>query len=122
MAGFDRDDESLDEQQSEALRTVARTLDGLAELADEGFPEAPPNTPGDAPQAITATDSQFAETWQEIRACVQTHLRTSDLNEYLGRDPFAVVSIDAYPPGNRSMTLSVRYEQQGALKIDIENP
>lgn len=122
MTAFDLDDESLDERRPKALHTVARTLDELAELAEGGLPEADETTPTDAPHNIDGAETQFAETWREIRACVQTHLQTSALNESLDRDPFAVVSIDAHPPANKAMTLSVRYGQEGALKIDISNP
>lgn len=122
MAAFDLDDESLDERQPEAFRTAARTLDGLADIAEGDLPSADWTAHEDDPQNITETETQFAETWREIKACVETHLERTALDESLDREPFAAVSISGYPPANQEMSLSVRYDQSGLLKVDIDEP
>ena len=74
------------------------------------------------PQDITETETRFSEAWTAIKACVETHLQRTALDESLDREPFAAISISGHPPANQEMTLSVRYERSGLLKADIDEP
>ncbi|EMA56364.1 hypothetical protein [Halococcus thailandensis] len=121
MAAFDLDNESLDVRQSKAINTVVRTLDERAELARGELPEADRIAQEDAPQVIEI-GIQFAETVIDIGGCVDTYPQTNALKKPSDRDPFATVSIDAYPPTNQAMTLPARYEQQRVPKIGVNNP
>jgi hypothetical protein len=120
MAAFDLDDESISEQESGALRAVARALDGLAGSAKEPL-KTDQVAQEDAPQ-IVKIGIQFAETLIDIGGCVDTYPQTNALKKSVDRDPFATVSIDAYPPANQTMTLPAWYEQQRVPKIGVNNP
>ena len=122
MAGFDLENESPDTRRVEAFRTVARTFDGLADIAEGGLPGINRTASEDDLQDITETDTPFAEAWADNTECVETHLEGTTLDNVLDRDAFGALAISRHPPADRALTLTVQYDQQGTLTADIDDP
>lgn len=121
MVAFDLDKICL-EKQGKMLCTVTRLFDAIANITEEGLPSANWTVHEDDPQKVTETETQFVEVWTEIKHCVETHLDETSLDESPDQNPFATVSIDGRPPANQAMTVSLRHERSGQIKIGIDEP
>ena len=122
MAGFVLENASPDTRRAEAFRTVARTFDGLADIAKGGLPGIDRTANEDDLQDVTETDTPFAEPWGAITDCVETHLEGTTLDNALGQDAFDVLDISGHPPADRALTRTVQYDQQRTLTTDIGDP
>jgi hypothetical protein len=110
----------MSEQQAEALRIATRTLDDLADVVEEDLPTLDQSAYDEVIQDVPATDTQFAERWADIKACVDDHLEHLSVDESLDRTTYDYLSISGgHPPDNREMTLSVCYYPEGRLKTII---
>jgi hypothetical protein len=110
----------MSEQQAEALRVATQTLDVLADIVEDDLPALDQSAYDEVIQDISKTDSQFAEQWFDIKACVDAHLELLSVDKSLDRTTYDHISISGSQPSeNREITLSVHYYPEGRLKTEI---
>lgn len=110
----------MSEQQAAALRVATRTLNDLADVVEDDLPTLDQSNYDQVIQDVSATDTQFAERWADIKACVDDHLEHLSLDESLDSTMHDYVAVSGgYPPENRELTLSIHYYSEGRLKTEI---
>lgn len=113
-------EESMSDQQANALRVVAHTFEDLADVLEADLPALDQSDYEEVIQDVSATDTAFAERWDAIKACVDAHFERLSLDESLDRTTHDYVAISGgHPPEHRALTLSVRYYPEGRVKVEV---